>query len=158
MSRVKPLAAPQDPSDQRLPQNLPARARPCASIYRIRWRRFLGNLGNVNSCSGRSVLSGSRGLRLERHSSVNRRTCWCGRGDLNPHCPAASGFSYQPQLSLPPFRRSLWSGLSLHHCVIALGAARLVSTPSRHQMPGLARDRQLQGFPEFERFCASSFP
>ena len=41
-------------------------------------------------------------LRLERHSSATWRIAWCGRGDSNPHCPAASGFSYQPQLSLPP--------------------------------------------------------
>ncbi|TPW26374.1 hypothetical protein FJU11_14965 [Pararhizobium mangrovi] len=38
-----------------------------------------------------------------------------------------------------------------------LGAARLVSTPSRLP-PGLARDRQIKGFPEFEQFCTGSFP
>src|SRR5208337_1950113 len=39
-----------------------------------------------------------------------------------------------------------------------LGAARLVSTPSRSAAPGLARDCHLTGFPEFEQFCIASFP
>jgi hypothetical protein len=40
-----------------------------------------------------------------------------------------------------------------------LGAARLVSTPSEvREHPGLARDRHLTGFPEFEQFCTSGFP
>ena len=37
----------------------------------------------------------------------------------------------------------------------AVGAARLVSTPSPK---GLARDRHLTGFPEFEQFCTGGFP
>src|SRR5208282_6795552 len=37
----------------------------------------------------------------------------------------------------------------------ALGAARLVSTPS---LSGLARDCHLTGFPEFEQFCVPGFP
>jgi hypothetical protein len=39
-----------------------------------------------------------------------------------------------------------------------LGAARLVSTPSRLLSPGLARDCHLRGFPEFEQFCIAGFP
>jgi len=39
----------------------------------------------------------------------------------------------------------------------ALGAARLVSTPSHPRM-GLARDRHLTGFPEFEQFYVQGFP
>ena len=58
---------------------------------------------------------------------------------------------------------SLWSGLSLHLGVrrkaSALGAARLVSTPSRRtSSAGLARDCHLRGFPDFEQFCFSGFP
>ena len=37
----------------------------------------------------------------------------------------------------------------------ALGAARLVSTPS---LSGLARGCHLTGFPEFEQFCVPGFP
>jgi hypothetical protein len=37
----------------------------------------------------------------------------------------------------------------------ALGAARLVSTPS---LSGLARDCHLTGFPDFEQFCVPGFP
>jgi len=48
-----------------------------------------------------------------------------------------------------------WSGLSLHRSDAAVGAARLVSTPSPK---GLARDRHLTGFPEFGQFCISGFP
>src|SRR5208283_3546363 len=36
------------------------------------------------------------------------------------------------------------------------GAARLVSTPSPFW--GLARDRHVTGFPEFEQFCIAGFP
>ncbi len=41
-----------------------------------------------------------------------------------------------------------------------LGAARLVSTPSRPGSPdpGLARDCHLTGFPEFEQFYIAGFP
>lgn len=38
------------------------------------------------------------------------------------------------------------------------GAARLVSTPSRETLAGLARDSHLTGFPEFEQFYAAGFP
>ena len=37
----------------------------------------------------------------------------------------------------------------------AVGAARLVSTPS---LAGLARDCHVTGFPEFEQFCILGFP
>jgi hypothetical protein len=41
-----------------------------------------------------------------------------------------------------------------------LGAARLVSTPSRILVPGLARDchERFRGFPEFGQFCIAGFP
>jgi hypothetical protein len=54
----------------------------------------------------------------------------------------------------------LWSGLSLRRVPAwsrELGAARLVSTPSRPG-PGLARDCHFTGFPEFEQFCIPGFP
>jgi hypothetical protein len=55
----------------------------------------------------------------------------------------------------------LWSGLSLHRASAnrRVGAARLVSTPSAVlSRCGLARDRHLTGFPEFEQFCIAGFP
>ena len=44
--------------------------------------------------------------------------------------------------------------------VRALGAARLVSTPSLRRVRAgrLARDRHFKGFPEFEQFCTAGFP
>ena len=41
----------------------------------------------------------------------------------------------------------------------ALGAARLVSTPSRRPFgrSGLARDCHVKGFPDFEQFCIPRF-
>ncbi len=44
--------------------------------------------------------------------------------------------------------------------VQGLGAARLVSTPSRTDAlrPGLARDCHFKGSPEFEQFCIAGFP
>jgi hypothetical protein len=65
---------------------------------------------------------------------------WCGRRDLNPHGPfKPCGFSYRPRLSPP--RLELFEGsrqvcgldypFTLPRKVRSLGAARLVSTPSR---------------------------
>ena len=77
-----------------------------------------------------------------RSQSVSGRASetWCGRRDLNPHGPfKPCGFSCRLRLS-PPRRDAfgeltpgLRSGLSLHPPpeVRSLGAARLVSTPSR---------------------------
>src|SRR5437879_3699189 len=67
------------------------------------------------------------------------------------------GFSYH--FGFRRRRRRSWSGLSLRHSRKALGAARLVSTPSRETVApaGLARDRHLTGFPEFERFYVRRF-
>jgi hypothetical protein len=55
----------------------------------------------------------------------------------------------------------LWSGLSLHRLPMlrGLGAARLVSTPSRRKFSvqawlGIA----ISGFPEFGQFCIAGFP
>jgi hypothetical protein len=60
-------------------------------------------------------------------------------------------------------KADLGSGLSLHLVpdrVRDLGAARLVSTPSRTIVfpPGLARDCHLKGSPEFEQFYIAGFP
>jgi hypothetical protein len=66
-------------------------------------------------------------------------------------------YSFRCPRRLRALRRAdvgLGSGLS------NLGAARLVSTPSRpeHFRPGLARDCHVKGFPDFEQFCTGGFP
>jgi len=68
-----------------------------------------------------------------------------------------NGFSCQLRLSPPPVGVC---GLDYPFTVaFAVGAARLVSTPSRPVVrPGLARDRHFTGFPEFEQFCIAGFP
>jgi hypothetical protein len=64
-----------------------------------------------------------------------------------------NGFSYHFDFRRRPARR-LWSGLSLHPGVAALGAARLVSTPSRFRAwLGIA----IEGFPDFEQFYVLGF-
>jgi len=96
-------------------------------------------------------------------SGSQKRGEWCGRGDSNPHGISPNGFSYRLRLSPPRVSASLRSGLSLHRAPNGrgVGAARLVSTPSRLDLvirPGLARDRHLTGFPEFEQFYSAGFP
>ena len=72
-----------------------------------------------------------------------------------------SGFSYHLRLSPPPFGVcGLDYPFTLPRNIRGLGAARLVSTPSRPDAfrPGLARDCHFKGFPEFEQFCIAGFP
>jgi hypothetical protein len=57
----------------------------------------------------------------------------------------------------PPRAAGSWSGLSLHHARAGLGAARLVSTPSREYFRawlGIA----ISEFPDFEQFYTVGFP
>ena len=72
------------------------------------------------------------------------------------------GFSYPLRLSPP--RNRVWgldypfavaAGLSTRR---ALGAARLVSTPSRRNRRAWLGIATFGGFPEFERFCTAGFP
>ena len=84
---------------------------------------------------------------------------WCGRRDLNPHRPCGP----TDFLTICGFRRRrpafvVWTIPS--PWPLAVGAARLVSTPSRTDAlrPGLARDCHFTGFPEFEQFCIAGFP
>ena len=109
--------------------------------------------------AGSGVPAGSRRAPIKR---------WCGRRESNPHEPCgptdfrtASAFAalvWRVHAGWPGLR----SGLSLHHPADdcrGLGAARLVSTPSRTVCrPSLARDRHFKGFPEFGQFCTAGFP
>jgi hypothetical protein len=81
---------------------------------------------------------------------------WCGRRDLNPHGPfKPCGFSYRLRLSPPrgealaELTPGLRSGLSLHPPpkLRSLGAAHLVSTPSRLVSSGLGSGLPFQGSP-----------
>lgn len=80
---------------------------------------------------------------------------WCGRPGSNRHGQSPTDF--RTTSTFAAAHRRSWSGLSLRHSPKALDAARLVSTPSRPET-GLARDRHLTGFPDFERFYVRDFP
>ena len=123
-----------------------------------RWRMREGPPSLVAG-AGSGVPAGSRRAPIKR---------WCGRRESNPHEPCgptdfrtASAFAalaWRVRAGWPGLR----SGLSLHHPADdcrGLGAARLVSTPSRTVCrPSLARDRHFKGFPEFGQFCTAGFP
>jgi hypothetical protein len=80
---------------------------------------------------------------------------WCGRSDLNRHRPCGPTDFRTPSAFAAAQGGRSWSGLSLHHGVAALGAARLVSTPSRlRAWLGITSE----GFPEFEQFYSGDFP
>ena len=100
---------------------------------------------------GRALVLRAVGARLENrvHSG------WCGRPGSNRHGQSPTDF--RTTSTFAAARRRSWSGLSLRHSPKALDAARLVSTPSRPKA-GLARDRHLTGFPDFERFYVRDFP
>jgi hypothetical protein len=91
------------------------------------------------------------------HPDPLRDRVWCGRRELNPHGLAACGFSYHFG-----FRRPAGGGFVVWTIPSplpkrGLGAARLVSTPSREYFRawlGIA----IAGFPDFEQFYAVGFP
>ena len=79
-------------------------------------------------------------------------TKWCPRGDSNSHILSDNRFSYHFGFHRPV--EGSWSGLSLHHRRMPLGAARLVSTPSRFRAwLGISSE----AFPEFEQFYSRRF-
>ncbi len=85
---------------------------------------------------------------------------WCGRPGLEPaQAFRPYGFSYHFGFRRPAPACGV-RGLDYPFTMArssALGAARLVSTPSPG-IRGLARDCHLTGFPEFEQFCIPGFP
>jgi hypothetical protein len=88
-----------------------------------------------------------------RFSTVALRPCyWCPRGDSNSHILTDNRFSYHFGFRRPV--KGSWSGLSLHRRPMPLGAARLVSTPSRFRAwLGISSE----AFPEFEQFYSRRF-
>lgn len=85
---------------------------------------------------------------------------WCGRGESNPHGLSPNGFSYHFGFRRPRRDRcGLWSGLSLHPSRQAVGAARLVSTPSRPGSPsGLGSGSPCHRFPRIWAVLRPAFP
>ena len=79
---------------------------------------------------------------------------WCGRPDLNRHRPCGPTDFRTPSAFAAAQDGRSWSGLSLHPGVVALGAARLVSTPSLY---GAWLGITSEGFPEFEQFYSNDF-
>ena len=84
---------------------------------------------------------------------------WSGKPGAADRNRTGTGLSalriFLPATAFAAATRRLWSGLSLHHGVAAVGAARLVSTPSRFQAwLGITSE----GFPDFEQFCILGFP
>ena len=84
---------------------------------------------------------------------------WCGRPESNRHGGTPNGFSYPLRLSPPPERAFVvWtipSPWPRRERRMALGAARLVSTPSPcGAWLGIASE----GFPDFEQFYVPGFP
>ena len=66
----------------------------------------------------------------------------------------------RPNMAPGGLMPGLRSGLSLHPPPASqgLGAARLVSTPSRPMSVRAWLGIAIQGFPEFEQFCIAGFP
>jgi len=124
---------------------------------------------------GMSIFGRMHGLHSQLRSSSAPKLCasstskmWCGRRDLNPHGPfKPCGFSYRLRLS-PPEREDPWRGsrqvcgldypFTLPRNIRSLGAARLVSTPSRLVSVRAWLGIAILGFPEFEQFCIAGFP
>src|SRR5580698_9501098 len=82
---------------------------------------------------------------------------WCGRRELNPHGLAACGFSYRFGFRRPAKGGFVVWTIPSPFLTRGLGAARLVSTPSRkcfRAWLGIA----IAGFPEFEQFYSVGFP
>ena len=111
--------------------------------------------------------------RLRRHicRNAHRIGDWCGRGDSNPHGQSPTDF-----LTIYGFRRPALTRSAQEHVrgldypfalarFLALGAARLVSTPSPPSVHsdgawfgiGKADTSPAVAFPEFEQFYSCRF-
>jgi len=84
-------------------------------------------------------------------SEARAKKSWCGRRDLNPHEPCGPTDFHATSAFAAAIWRS-WSGLSLRHF------RRCPSSLYTFPVWGLARDRHVTGFPEFEQFCIAGFP
>jgi hypothetical protein len=98
-----------------------------------------------------------RTIRQDGSILVCLESWWCGRRELNPHGLAACGFSYHFGFRRPAKCGFVVWTIPSPFPMRGLGAARLVSTPSRKHFRawlGIA----ISGFPDFEQFYAVGFP
>src|SRR5690606_8778658 len=92
-----------------------------------------------------------------------RPLCWCPRPGSNRHDREVEGFSYHFGFRRQRNRCS-WSGARLHHSLAAVGARRLLSTPSRNSFElglGSALARMLRAsraFADFDGRHLRGFP
>src|SRR6185437_7325990 len=97
----------------------------------------------------RDIFSSDPKGRAEQLAAEN-----CGRGDLNSHGPFDPTDFHTTSAFAATRIGCSWSGLSLHHGIAALGAARLASTPS-HCWAWLGITSE--GFPDFGQFYSRCF-
>ena len=95
--------------------------------------------------------------------AASRKQKWCGRGDSNPHGLSPYGFSYQLRLSPPGPHSRMAARFVVWTIPSPCPRAGFRRCPSSlytfpYATRGLARDRHLTGFPEFEQFCIPGFP
>lgn len=111
----------------------------------------------------RSISRGFSGL----HGIAWKRS-WCRGPDLNRQANQGGGFSshcfFRSRRRERDAVRALDYAFAVargrDRCPCALGAPRLVSTPSSREPRGLARrclDARIRGFAEFEGFCTDRF-
>jgi len=86
---------------------------------------------------------------------------WCPRPESNRHA-LRRGIFFPLRLSPPARWRCSWSGARLHHSLAAVGARRLLSTPSREPFDSglgsaLARTLRSRAFAEFDGLHLRSF-
>jgi hypothetical protein len=101
---------------------------------------FRSRLSSCRDITADGVFPSSVGMREPPFAQMSADACFnlisktkitffYGRPDLNRHRPyGPTDFHTTSTFAAAKWRS--WSGLSLHRCVAALGAARLVSTPS----------------------------
>ena len=103
-----------------------ARAYLATQVY---WcARRASRLSAINSCEIRELRGFSKG------GESQRRMEWCPRSESNRHAFKGGGFSSHFDFHRPAgrSRAGSWAGARLHHSLGAVGARRLLSTPSPH--------------------------
>ncbi len=118
-------------------------------------RRFACSVGSLR-LPGRLSAAGPIRLGLagrnKKAALANARTApgLVPEAGIEPARPRSRGIFLPLRLSPPTHMRCSWSGARLHHSPAAVGARRLLSTPSQPYRPGLARRwlgyKSIQGF------------
>ena len=95
---------------------------------------------------------------------IGHRANWCGRPESNRQGLTPDGFSYHFGFRRRSSEQALSRVRGLDYTFTLTPARRrccpssLYTFPSRLSVWGLARDRHLTGFPEFEQFYFRGFP